>query len=100
MANRGKSDDMQNLNDVVLAFTAWQSPWQFHDHVATNLDLSDTDRTLFEQIWQEALNGHHWQLPDLAQCTRLADEAIRTKFPSITADAASAIADAAAYQWR
>jgi len=88
-----------SLNEAINAFHYWKAPWQFHDDVARNLK-KEADLQTFEEIWNEANNANHWTSGDLASCTRRAEESILCNFSDLTTPAASAVARAAAYQWR
>jgi len=88
-----------SLNETIIAFHHWSEPWRFHDDVARSLKAG-ADIQTFEEVWNEANNANHWTSPDLASCARRAEESILRNFSNLTMTAASAVARAAAYQWR
>jgi hypothetical protein len=60
----------------------------------------DRDRLRACVVELQAMDARHWTSPDLAECGRQAEASLRQRFPDLSAEAISAIVNAAAYQWR
>lgn len=91
---------MRPLNDIIVSYPTWERPWGFDQWVIDAIGTNEADRTLFEAARSEAGHARHWTEGDLAQCARRAEMAVRARFPELSDDAARAIVNAAAYQWR
>ena len=85
---------------MIAGYDAWGRPGEFHDYVARAEALTDADRALFEAAWTEAMDTKHWRSADLAACAGFAEDGLRQRFPTLSAKAIWAIANAAAYLWR
>ena len=87
-----------NVCDAVAGFNDWSRPWEFPTHVAASLAAEDGE--LFQAIWAEATDAKHWTLANLAACAEGVQFALAARFPELDAATVTAIANAAAYQWR
>jgi hypothetical protein len=89
---------IDRIGAAVAGFRSRQQPWLFAG--AVGAALAESERALFERIWAEACDARHWTDPDLARAAAQARQALEAGFPGLGHAAASAIAEAAAYQWR
>lgn len=89
-----------SLNDIVVSYPAWDRPWEFNQWVVNTIGRNQAESALFEEVWQEALDPRHWRSADLARCGRVAESAVRARFPELSREAVDCIVNAASYQWR
>ena len=86
-----------NIIAAIEAFDAWTLPWTFLDYVMARPTLTSADRTLVQQLWQEACDARHWSHGDGARDAGLA---LQQHFPWLTERVRDQLVRAASYEWR
>lgn len=91
--------DRSALNEVIASFTNWSQPWAFAAHVEERVTSPD-DIALFIEAWAAANDRNLWlAVDDLAEGAKSAEAALQ-KFGGLDGRARTALARAAAYQWK
>jgi hypothetical protein len=91
---------MSSLDNVIAAYPSWERPWEFYTYVTHADGLQGQELGVFERAWAEVNDAKHWRSGDLRSCAELAAAAIQSAFPEVSASAAKAMANTAAYSWR
>ena len=90
---------MKTLEDKILSFNNWSSPWTFYDFVCDEKTLSASEVNLFNEIWTKAGKFELWNDSDLALCSK-ASQAFILKEYNLKDEVAVNIAKALSYQWK
>lgn len=91
---------MDKLNEIILAYEAWNRPWDFEESIAECEQLSPQELALFADIWGEATDGRHWKQPHLSDGCVAAENALRERFPALNREATARVVKAASYVWK
>jgi hypothetical protein len=86
------------MDDAIEGFDRWHQPWIFREQVLKSLQ-SEERRAQFERIWQEATQPAHWRSGDLAASQAALATRLAALF-ELSQLSATAIARAAAYDWK
>jgi hypothetical protein len=95
-----KEMEPQIINNAIASFQQWERPWEFYDAVFAKLISHKENQQTFENVWLEATNEKYWTNGDLGECCEHAKSELNRVFPFLTTNACSAVANAAAYEWK
>lgn len=93
-----KNDSISRISAQILAFQAWERPWEFR-HFVLNQLKEENDAIRFEAIWAITMKLENWNHEDLNICAQKTAEMLQNKL-GLTETVASQLANAAASQWK
>src|SRR4051812_12452443 len=91
-------DRIDEVEEAIIRFKGWHYPNDFYEFV--NGHLSAEGQARFEEIWNEAIVGNHWNSPSLRECSAQVARTLERKYPHLKRSAIEAVARGACYVMR
>lgn len=91
-------DSISRISEQVLAFQAWERPWEFRHFVLSQLS-EENDAIRFEAIWAVTMKPENWSQEDLNISAQKTAEMLQNRL-GLSELVANQLVNAAAYQWK
>ncbi|MEO6303630.1 MAG: hypothetical protein ABIP51_10685 [Bacteroidia bacterium] len=90
---------MSHLEKEFLSIKRTISFTNMFEEIKTSGKLSAEELKKLEDIWNFTMDGKHWMDPDLSQCCRVAEKAVKENY-DLSDEFIRTIVNIAAFQWK
>ncbi|WP_129587808.1 hypothetical protein [Herbaspirillum robiniae] len=94
-----RMNNERKISQALAEFSEWAMPWAYLQDTLAAKELTQEERTLIKQIWNEACSSAYWTLSSMPSDIARATAGLKASFPWLSDGAILNLTRAASYQW-